>query len=216
MGSASCWCQSELCPKPPQPRQPAPCAPQLPVPGTAASPCTEKLQTEQGGWNCSRNVEQGSGKGPEPRTSRGVKAEPMRDVQCPGLGKAASKLRVAQRAGEAAWKELSGHLPAFIISLPSTAFMGLLESLLPAGDGEETLPEAKPVPAVPTGQPQRVPPWLAPWAHEDRALVWLCPPILASGQQEGTVGAETRPRGDRDSPTLNCAQGTLQKTEGRG
>lgn len=42
--------------------------------------------------------------------------------------------------GEAAWKERSSqgsrHLPAFIMSLPSTAFMGLLETLLSAGDGE--------------------------------------------------------------------------------
>lgn len=59
-----------------------------------------------------------------------------------------------------------GHLPAFIMSVPSTAFMGLLETFFSAGDGEERRP---PEPERSPGRlhacgtaPACPPPWLAP------------------------------------------------------
>lgn len=56
-------------------------------------------------------------------------SEPRGGVE--GEGEATGKERSSRR---------SGHLPAFIMSVPSTAFMGLLETFFSAGDREERRP----------------------------------------------------------------------------
>lgn len=177
-------------------------------------------------------------KGPEPQTSRGVGAKPKPDCNegcsVPWAWKGierhgGSELRAARRGGGAAWRESSsqgsGHLPAFIISLPSTAFMGLLETLLAAGDErrDECLsPHHRPGWHGSQGG-QRVPPVAGTWegspatghhcpqeGTRGQGSCLALPTHLASGQQE-----VLKHEGDQDSPTLNCAHGTLQNRRER-
>lgn len=99
MGSVP-WSALSHCPKAQQtpPAAELAAAPQLPVCPTALCAwhsAASALHREAANRAGRMKLEQRHGaglrqKGPEPQTNRGVKAKPMRDVLCPGLGKASS------------------------------------------------------------------------------------------------------------------------------